>query len=49
MSDSTPANPAEPGLEVRTFFVRGRNALVARANLSELYVDYYLHLGANGV
>ena len=49
MSDSPPANPAEPGLEVRTFFVRGRNALVARANLSELYVDYYLHLGTHGV
>ncbi len=33
------------GLEVRTYFVRGRNALVARADFSELYVDYYLHLG----
>lgn len=49
MAESTPINPDEPGLEVRTFFVRGRNALVARANLSELYVDYYLHLGAHGV
>lgn len=33
------------GLEVRTYFVRGRNALVARADFGELYVDYYLHLG----
>ena len=49
MSDSPSIDPAEPGLEVRTFFVRRRNALVARANLSELYVDYYLHLGAHGV
>jgi molecular chaperone Hsp33 len=49
MAVSTPVDPAEPGLEVRTFFVRGRNALVARANLSELYVDYYLHLGKHGV
>lgn len=49
MAESTPVDTAEPGLEVRTFFVRGRNALVARANLSDLYVDYYLHLGKHGV
>lgn len=49
MAESTPVDPAEPGLEVSTFFVRGRNALVARANLSDLYVDYYLHLGTHGV
>ena len=30
-------------LEVRTYFVRGRNALVARANFEPLYIDYYLH------
>ena len=33
------------GIEVRTYFVRGRNALVARAEFGELYVDYYLHQG----
>ncbi len=45
MSDvSTPVDDREPGLEVRTHFVRGRNALVARANLGPLFVDYYLHL-----
>jgi molecular chaperone Hsp33 len=49
MAESTPVDLAEPGLEVRTFFVRGRNVLIARANLSELYVDYYLHLGKHGV
>lgn len=49
MAESTPVDLAEPGLEVRTFFVRGRNALLARANLSDLYVDYYLHLGKHGV
>lgn len=38
----------EPGLEVRTYFVRGRNALVARADFGELYVDYYLHQGQHG-
>ena len=42
--DSTPVNDAESGLEVRTYFVRGRNALLAEADFSELYVDYYLHL-----
>jgi molecular chaperone Hsp33 len=33
----------EPGIEVRTYFARGRNALVARADFSELYADLYLH------
>ena len=33
------------GFEVRTYFVRGRNALVARGDFGELYVDYYLHQG----
>ena len=35
-------SPACP-LEVRTYFVRGRNALVARADFEPLYIDYYLH------
>jgi molecular chaperone Hsp33 len=42
-----PTNPPD-GLEVRTYFVRNRNALVARADFSELYVDYYLHQGQHG-
>lgn len=46
---STPVNTDEPGLEVSTYFVRGRNALVARASFSDLFVDYYLHLGQYGV
>jgi len=36
------------GVEVRTYFVRGRNALLARADFGELYVDYYLHQGQYG-
>lgn len=42
-----PSPPLE-GLEVRTYFVRGRNALLARADFGELYVDYYLHQGQHG-
>ncbi|HEY2343571.1 MAG TPA: disulfide bond chaperone, partial [Chthoniobacteraceae bacterium] len=36
------------GLEVRSYFVRQRNVLVARADFGELYVDYYLHQGQHG-
>lgn len=40
----------EPGiLEVRSYFVRGRNALVARADFEPLYIDYYLHLADYGL
>jgi molecular chaperone Hsp33 len=42
------SEPAASGLEIRTYFVRGRNALVARADFGELYVDYYLHQGQHG-
>lgn len=45
MAGSEPINPAESGIEARTWFVRGRNVLAARAELGDLYVDYYLHLG----
>lgn len=47
MPETTPPNTADAGLEVRTHFVRNRNALMARADFGELFVDYYLHLGAN--
>jgi molecular chaperone Hsp33 len=33
-------------IEVRTYFVRERNALLARADFGELYLDYYLHQAA---
>ncbi len=49
MPETTPPNTADAGLEVRTHFVRHRNALVARADFGELFVDYYLHLGANQI
>ncbi|MEO6246032.1 MAG: Hsp33 family molecular chaperone HslO [Opitutaceae bacterium] len=49
MPATTPPNPAESGLEVRTHFVRNRNAMVARADFGEMFVDYYLHLSANAI
>lgn len=33
----------EPDIEVRTYFARGRNALVARGDFSELFAAWYLH------
>lgn len=49
MPETTPPNTADAGLEVPTLFVRNRNALLARANFSDLYVDYYLHLGSQQI
>jgi molecular chaperone Hsp33 len=49
MAETTPPNIADSGLEVRTYFVRKRNALVARAEFGDLFVDYYLHLSANQI
>jgi molecular chaperone Hsp33 len=31
-------------VEVRSYFVRIRNALLVRGRFSPLYLDYYLHL-----
>lgn len=47
-SNEQPEPASASGLEVRTYFVRGRNALVARADFGELYVEYYLHLAQIG-
>jgi molecular chaperone Hsp33 len=49
MPETTPPNTADAGLEVRTYFVRDRNALIARAEFGELFVDYYLHLSSNQI
>jgi molecular chaperone Hsp33 len=46
--NETDLPPVEAGLEVRSYFVRGRNALVTRADFGDLYVDYYLHQGQHG-
>jgi molecular chaperone Hsp33 len=44
MSESAPVNPADAGIEAQTHFVRHRNVLLARANLTDLFVDFHLHL-----
>lgn len=49
MTNSTPINPENSGLEVATWFVRGRNVLLAQADFSQLYVDYYLHLSDQAI
>lgn len=49
MAETTPPNTADAGLEVRTYFVRNRNVLLARAEFGDLFVDYYLHLSANHI
>ncbi len=49
MSTVTPPRPADAGFAVRTQFVRSRNALLARADFGDLFVDYYLHLAAQSM
>ncbi|MEM9015860.1 MAG: Hsp33 family molecular chaperone HslO [Verrucomicrobiota bacterium] len=43
LNDPTKEAVAE-SVEIRCYFVRGRNALVARGEFSPIYTDYYLHL-----
>lgn len=45
-NDAAPPAPEE-GIEIRSHFVRSRNAVVIRAALGELYVDYFLHLATH--
>jgi molecular chaperone Hsp33 len=49
MPELTPPNAADAGFEVRTYFVRGRNAVLATADCGDLYVDYYLHMADHGI
>ncbi len=42
-------DPNPSPVEVRSYFVRGRNALVARADFEPLYIDYYLHRADNNL
>jgi len=36
-------------IEVRCYFVRGRNALAVRGQFTPIYTDYYLHLMQHGI
>ena len=49
MPEITPPNLADEGTAIDTHFVRSRDAMVARADFGALFVDYYLHLGANAI
>ena len=49
MPESTSINPENSGLEVTTWFVRHRNVMLAKADFSQLYVDYYLHLSDQSI
>jgi molecular chaperone Hsp33 len=49
MADSLPTPSPEAPFTVRTFYVRHRNVLLAKADFGELYVDYYLHLSENNL
>jgi molecular chaperone Hsp33 len=44
---SEPASEPVNGAEITTDFVRHRNVLLVRGDLSPLFVDYYLHLADN--
>ena len=44
-----PGEDPQVPVEVRTYFVRGRNALVERADFGQLYMDYYLHIMQHGL
>lgn len=46
---SDPTEEALDQVEVRSYFVRERNALLTRAEFSPLYVDYYLHLAEHQI
>lgn len=47
MPEETPTEPA--GSVITMDFVRHRNALLVRSDLSPLFTDYYLHLADNGL
>jgi molecular chaperone Hsp33 len=43
------ATPNEGGIIVTSEFVRHRNVLLTRAKLTELYLEYYLHVADSGL
>lgn len=49
MSESDPNPDSSSVIKTYSSFVRGRNALAVRAEFSQIYVDYYLHLMDHGL
>lgn len=48
MENPNDPSPEDASVEVRSYFLRGRNAMVTRSQLGDLYIDYYLHQGQLG-
>jgi molecular chaperone Hsp33 len=48
MSEGSSGEAPAADVMVSTWFVRDRNALLARASFSNLYLEYYLHQGQHG-
>ena len=40
---------SDPDIQVRTYFARGRNALITRADFSEIFAAWYLHRMDHGI
>ncbi len=48
-SDDFPTTDSFSSIELRSYFVRHRNALAVRGQFAPLFVDYYLHLAGNAL
>lgn len=49
MPETSPTSSNDSGIVVTTEFVRHRNVMLARARMTELFVDYHLHLADTGM
>jgi len=49
MSEVSDQSTGSTSIEVRCYFIRERNALLTRAEFSELFTDHYLHLMENKI
>lgn len=49
MSNDPIREAGTEAIEIRCYFVRGRNALLVRGDFTPLYTDFYLHLMQHGI
>ncbi len=49
MSEASDQSSESTSIDVRCYFIRERNALLTRAEFSELFTDHYLHLMENKI